>query len=61
MDDPKFREGYRAGIKAAADFAGTWDQQITGTPYKFEDIILGKFNLLDTEKMRRKECKSPST
>jgi len=38
-------EAYRDGIRAAAAFAGYWDQHITGTMYRFEDIILCKFNL----------------
>lgn len=36
------RDGYRQGIRAAAGFAGTWDQQITGTEFKFENLILLK-------------------
>lgn len=48
------RRGYIIGIKAAAGFAGTWDQQITGTEFRFEDMILLKFNLLGKRKPRRK-------
>lgn len=48
-------EAFRRGIRAAADFAGTWDNYITGTPYYFEDVILGKFNLLPKSKMRKKK------
>jgi len=48
------RRGYRQGIKDAASFAGTWDQQITGTEFKFKDLILLKFNLLGKRKPRRK-------
>jgi len=48
------RRGYVQGIKDAASFAGTWDQQITGTPFKFEDLILLKFNLIGKRKPRRK-------
>lgn len=50
----RWRDGYRSGIRAAAAFAGEWDRQIAGTPYRFEDIILGKFNLIGNKKLRPK-------
>jgi hypothetical protein len=34
----------KQGIKMAAEFAGTFDKQIDH-PYRFEDVILHKFNL----------------
>lgn len=48
------RLGYIQGIRHAAEFAGTYDQQITGTEFKFEDLILLKFNLIGRRKPRRK-------
>jgi hypothetical protein len=48
------KAGVKAGIRQAARFAGSFDKQITQTEYKFEDIILVKFNLLARHKMRRK-------
>lgn len=45
---------FRRGVRAAAGFAGGWDKQITGTRYRFEDIILFKFNLIRKGSMRRK-------
>ena len=35
---------YRLGVRAAAEFVGGWDKQINH-PYRFEDVILYKFNL----------------
>ena len=48
------REGYRAGIQAAAAFATTWDGQITGTVWTLESIILSKFNLIRRMKRKKK-------
>jgi hypothetical protein len=48
------KAGYTAGIRAAAEFAGTYDKQISGTVFKFEDLILLKFNLIGNRKPRRK-------
>lgn len=50
----EYRRGYQEGIRDAANFAGTWDKQISGTPFKFEDLILLKFNLIGRRKPRRK-------
>lgn len=49
-----YKDGFKAGIIAAAQFAGTWDNQISGTEYRFEDVILMKFNLIAKRKMRKK-------
>lgn len=40
-----FRAGRIHGIISAAEFAGQWDEHIRATPYKLEDLILGKFNI----------------
>jgi hypothetical protein len=50
---------WQDGVRAAAAFAGEWDKQITGTPYKFEDIILCKLNLLAKSKLRKKPGSGP--
>lgn len=46
------RELFRSGVRAAASVAGDFDAQIDH-PWKMEDVILCKFNLLPKEKMRR--------
>lgn len=46
-------------VRAVAQWAGQWDSQITGTEYKFEDIILGKFNLIKKRKMRKRDKPDP--
>lgn len=46
-----WQRGYIAGIKAAAAFAGEWNAQIDCKNH-FEDVILGKFNLIGN-KLRR--------
>ena len=38
------RDMFCLGVKCAAGFAGEWDRQINH-PYRFEDVILYKFNL----------------
>jgi hypothetical protein len=38
------RDMFRLGVRCAAEFAGTFDGQIKH-PYRFEDVILYKFNL----------------
>lgn len=45
------KAAYCRGIRAAAGFASEWDSQISGTKYKFESIILGKFNLISKSAM----------
>lgn len=40
----EYLDAYRAGIRAAASFAGSWDAHID-CQYNFEDVILCKFNL----------------
>lgn len=50
--DPVARKHWEDGVRHAAKFAGTWDRSISGTPYRFEDIILCKFNL--KKRLRRK-------
>jgi len=52
-DKTTYNDGFRDGVRAAAGFAGDWDMHIM-SPYKFEDIVLGKFGLLKKSKMRRK-------
>lgn len=47
------RTWYRDGIEAAADFASSWDSQISGTKFTFGDIIRGKFNLIGKRKLRK--------
>lgn len=43
---------YRRGVRAAAQFAGTFDKQIQH-PYRFEDVILYKFNLRRAKPRRK--------
>jgi hypothetical protein len=47
------QEGYRAGIRAAAAFAGEWDSQIACL-YRFADVILCKFNLRAGQPRRKR-------
>lgn len=52
----QLREEFRRGVKAAASFAGEWDKQINH-PYRFEDVILCKFNLTTRKKPRLKRAR----
>ena len=45
--------GKEAGVKEAAEFAGTFDAQIDHE-YMFEDVVLCKFNIIKKRKMRKK-------
>lgn len=54
MSERAERAAFRRGVRAAAGFAGEWDAQITGTKYRFEDIILFKFNLIRKKSVRKK-------
>ena len=47
------REGYIVGIRAVAQFVGEWDRQIRH-PFRFEDVILYKFNLRKTTPRRKR-------
>lgn len=53
---PMGKWAYEMGLRHAAEFAGSWDSQIMGTKYSFEDIVLGKFNLLPKEQLRPKQA-----
>lgn len=53
--DPKFKDGYLQGIKAAASYAEMWNE--TFAPLcrglRFSDMILLKFNILGRKKPRK--------
>ena len=52
-NNPKFNDGFKQGIRCVAEFVGTWDKQIN-CQYRFEDIILMKFNMLNRKNPRKK-------
>jgi len=57
--DPKrlkdYEAGLRSGIRAAAQFIGSFDRQIKH-PYRMEDCVLAKFNLITRRPRRKKEA-----
>lgn len=48
-----YRLGFIHAVHAVAQFVGQWDAHIDHC-YKFEDVILSKFNLLKRKKPRNK-------
>jgi hypothetical protein len=57
--DPKrlkdYEAGVQSGIRAAATFIGEFDRQIKH-PFKMEDCVLAKFNLINRRPRRKKEA-----
>lgn len=48
-----YRLAYQLGIRAAAEFAGSFDAQVDH-PYRMEEVVLAKFNLIKGRPRRKK-------
>jgi hypothetical protein len=51
-----YEAGVQSGVRAAATFIGEFDPQIRH-PYRMEDCVLAKFNLLNRPARRKKSSK----